>query len=295
VLQNRHCRFPLVAGHLLPNLGRRGAQSERDQMDELGFDANVVRLWFAHVQDVPYRLIKVDTACADDWPRSMRLWVRRCYITDSVLEEKASEHEMSMLEILKTKLPDPGSVMAGDFGEIVTYLYHAARAFPTVAIGAKKWRLKQDRLKPAPGSDVINFILPSWPNPTPEDVVVCSEVKTKSTSNAFNPIAKSIEGCCKDRTSRLARTLVWLRERAITEDLGDLKLAHLERFTNATAFPPATKRFFATAIICESLLQAELVNAPIQANSEYEVVVISIPELHRIYSGVYASLEVDEG
>ena len=80
---------------------------------------------------------------------------------------------------------------------------------------------------------------------------------------------------------------MWLRERALTEDLGDIQLAHLERFINATEDPPVRKRFRAVAVVCASLIENELPDAPTDAHPEYEVVVISVPELHAIYTAVY--------
>jgi hypothetical protein len=123
--------------------------------------------------------------------------------------------------------------MAGDFGEILVYAYQAAKAVPPITIGPKKWRLKHDRTRPAPCADVVHFILPTWPISSAQDELLWAEVKWKSTSGSFNPIQAAITGCIKDRTSRLSRTLQWLKERALTENLGDVQIAHLNRFINA--------------------------------------------------------------
>jgi hypothetical protein len=177
--------------------------------------------------------------------------------------------------------------MAGDFGEILVYLYQGGRQYPRVALGATKWRLKQDRTKPAPHSDVVHLILHSWPTPSNQDAVICSEVKTKSTDGATNPILAAITDSAKDRTSRLTRTLVWLRERALTEDLGDITLDHLERFVNATDHPPAKRVFNAVAVICTSLVDGELQNAPTTINPDYTVAIIAVPELRQTYTSVF--------
>ena len=81
--------------------------------------------------------------------------------------------------------------MAGDFGEILVMLYHAALEQPTEILGPKKWRLKQDRTKPAPYSDVVHFVVPSWPQSSDQDRILCSEVKTKSTAgnSVLAPVA----------------------------------------------------------------------------------------------------------
>lgn len=258
-------------------------------MNDLGLDLAQVLTWFPHEMDAPYVLVRVSAEHAEAWSAVLGVAVRRCYITDSVLKENSASRHVSQSEIIGARLPDPGATMAGDFGEILVYLYQGAREQPNVAYGATKWRLKQDRTKPAPHSDVVHFVLPSWPTPSEHDCVLCSEVKTKSTNGASTPIRSAIEDSAKDRTSRLTRTLVWLRERALTEDLGDLQLVHLQRFINATDYPPAQRRFRAVAVVCAGLVDAELTAAPTEANSEYTVVVISVPDLHEIYTSVFTA------
>ena len=107
--------------------------------------------------------------------------------------------------------------------------------------------------------------------------------------STFAPIKTAIAGCEKDQTSRLAGTLVWLRDRALTEDLGDLTIDHLNRFIEAIDHPPAQKRFRAVAVIAADLLEAELADAPAQAPIGYTVVVMSVPELKATYTAVFAA------
>lgn len=256
-------------------------------MNELGLEIQEVLAWFPHVQDAPYVLVRVSDTHAQDWATKLGVPVRRCYISDSLLEERSKRLNVSKAEIVDARLPDPGSTMSGDFGEILVYLYQAAREHPATTAGPKKWRLKQDRTKPAPLSDVLHFVLPSWPAPSANDVLLCAEVKAKATNADSSPIKSAIEDSAKDRTSRLARTLLWFRERALTEDLGDIQLAHLDRFINATAYPPAMKRFRAVAVVCSSLVDGELGDAPTQVPTDYSVVVLSVPELKKTYTAVF--------
>jgi hypothetical protein len=256
-------------------------------MDDLGFDILRTLAWFPHSKEAPYVLVRVSDEHAKAWADALGVAVRRCYVSDSVVEERAKATGVSKAEIIAARLPDAGSTMAGDFGEILVYFYQAAKEHPGAAFGPKKWRLKQDRTKPAPHSDVVQFVLPSWPTPSDKDLLLCSEVKTKSTNGSSSPITSAIEDSAKDRTSRLARTLVWLRERALLEPLGDIQLVHLDRFINATEHPPATKRFRAVAVICSSLVDGELVDAPTEVSSDYTVVVIAVPDLRKTYTAVF--------
>ena len=258
-------------------------------MNDLGLDLEQVRNWFPHEQNEPYVLVRVSSEHAAAWAELLGLPVRRCYITDSLLQSSAADRNVSEREIVGAQLPDAGPVMAGDFGEILVYLYQGAVEYPDVALGATKWRLKEGRTKPAPYSDVVHFVLPSWPTPSGDDMVLCSEVKTKSTNGTFTPVEDAIEGCRKDRISRLAKTLVWLRERAMTEELGDITIDHLHRFINATDCPPAQKRFRAVAVVAADLLEAELEHTPTEVSMDYTVVVVSVPDLRETYTAVFAA------
>lgn len=268
-------------------------------MNELGFDIKNALSWFNQEQDNPYVFVRVEEKCTNSWADEIRDAFRRCYLTDELLQDRTQELENkvpSTLEdrqkqIICSKLPDPGSIMSGDFGEILVYFYHAVKAYPHVSFGPKKWRLKETRTKAAPYSDVVQFILPSWPTPSVSDEILCSEVKSKATRSDYDPIKKAIEGCVTDRIKRLAKTLVWLRDRAIGEDLGNVHIDQLNRFINATDYPPAIKRFHAVAVICSNLVENELSNAPSSAAADYTLIIIAVPNLHTVYTAVFEAVK----
>jgi hypothetical protein len=185
-------------------------------MQDLGVDIAAIAPWFASGHQSPYVLVRVSDGHAAAWADVLGVPVRRCYIDDALLDGRAAATGRPKSE-LAAKLPDRGSTMAGDFGEILVFLYHVAVEPEVELIGPKKWRLKQDRTKPAPYSDVVHFVLPHWPESSSDDRILCSEVKTKSTSGDSSPISSAVADCEKDRTSRLAKTLVWLKERALHE------------------------------------------------------------------------------
>jgi len=256
-------------------------------MDDLGIDFVDAAPWFAHEQDHPYVLIRVT-------PENLALLaarigepLRRCYITDAELNAAAQRHNLPRAEIVASRMPDAGSTMSGDFGEVLGYFYQATQALPIEAIGPKKWRLKQDRTKPAPKSDVVHFIMPNRPEPSDQDAILCSEVKAKATRGDTTPIESAITDCKKDRTSRLASTLVWLRERAMTTDLGDVDIPMLNRFINAVDHLPMVKRYRAVAVICNALLDNELLAAPAAADPEFTLVVIAVPDLKATYTAAF--------
>jgi hypothetical protein len=261
-------------------------------MDELGFDFNNAIPWFLRQQEHPYELVRMTSEQVDELITNTAVAVRRCYITDQMLTKASSQSGLSKAEILASRLPDPGSTMAGDFGEILGYFYQSTKELPKNAIGAKKWRLKQDRNKPAPKSDVVHFLMPNRPHPSEEDALLCAEVKVKSTNGASTPIASAIDDSAKDQTSRLATTLVWLRERAMTEpeQLGDVDIPLLNRFIDLVDYPPIARRFHAIAVICESLAEQELTTAPDTSDANFTLLVIVIPDLKQTYESMFSSL-----
>ncbi|GAG26835.1 unnamed protein product [marine sediment metagenome] len=84
--------------------------------------------------------------------------------------------------------------------------------------------------------------------------------------------------------------MIWLRERALGEDLGTVTLAHLDRFVNAVDHPPAAKHFSAVAVLCSSLAEAELESAPTETPNGYRVIILVVPELRNVYTDVFEAV-----
>lgn len=262
---------------------------------DTGFDYQAARAWFVRQEHPNLAIVAISEDGRNGIEQLLPPHVRRCYITDEALRRRAEEVGVPIVDVIRAKIPDPGAVMSGDFGEVLAYFMEGTNFEVGQAIGPKKWRLKQDRNQPAPHSDVLHFIIPEWPRFTDSDAVLCSEVKAKSTRSAFQPIGAAIEGAQKDRTSRLARTLVWLRERAVTDGLDDISVRHLDRYLNVDEHPRYDKRFRAVAVVCSSLLPETLEEMPEDNDPGIEVVLIVVPDLYRTYTAVFdAVLELAE-
>jgi len=208
-----------------------------------------------------------------------------CYITKTTLRERIKATGKSASELLTNKVPDPGSVMSGDFGEILTLFFLGSERDEKVAL-IKKWLYKQDRAKPAPHSDVVILYREFGNKSSAKDFVISAEAKQKSTKGKFAPIAAAIDGLEQDHTGRLARTLAWLREKAIDHGTKD-EVAFIERFTHDLSVTYA-KHYKAVAIIDLELLDDELKRKPCPAvNGAFEVVVIGIKDLKTFYEVVF--------
>lgn len=256
-------------------------------MLELELDFEALGEVFSTTQSMPFAVIEIDVEQAATFADRLGVPVRRCYISDPSLQARIAETSVSARTVVGSKLPDRGSTMAGDFGEILTALFHAASEHPGVVLDPKKWRLKQDRTKPAPGSDVVQMILPLWPAASADDRIICAEVKTKSTSGTSTPIASAIADSEKDSSRRFVKTLNWLKERAIDTGLSTISIEQLDRFIHPVDHPEATREFRAVAVICASLVADELIGVVPPPPSERALIVISVPDLKETYERVF--------
>lgn len=254
-------------------------------MRELGLDIDSLAGLF-ELSDCEKYLLAAVSGVAELAPQ-LGITVRRCYVSDEMLEHAHASTGMALRELVHAKLPDKGSVMSGEFGEILVSILQAVEAMPAEVLDPLKLRLKQDRTKPAPHSDVVQFQLPQWPETCTDDRVVCAEVKAKATRGQFHPITNAFAGSKMDREGRLNRTLLWLRQRALFETIGGVRREHLERFINAIDYPPARREFRAVAVISSDLLDAELGDVPEDDGGEISLVLVSVPNLKETYEAIY--------
>jgi Cap4 SAVED domain len=255
-----------------------------------GLDYATIRSWFQNKATSGYTCVEMSAAHATDLGNKIGLAIRRCYLSDQTLA-KLLKGGFKERDLIQLKIPDAGSVMSGDFGEILTYMFHLCDHVGGELAGAKKWRLKEDRLKASPKSDVVHFALPKWPASSIDDEVICSEVKSKATaSNTYRPLTTAMEGSKGDRTGRLAKTLVWLREKEILQSETGFTIEQLERFLKSDQHPTFTRRFNVVVVICKDLFEAEIVADPPLTDSVHQTTIIVIPSLHATYTDVFAKV-----
>jgi len=116
------------------------------------------------------------------------------------------------------------------------------------------------------------------------DFVICAESKAKATGSDSEPIENSIRGYVADKTGRLARTLVWLKEKAIDNEDSDY-IKFITRFTDEHLNTGFSKKYRAVAIIDSKYLDDELTKSlvlPAQ-NDGFEVIVLGISNLRKLY------------
>lgn len=265
-------------------------------MRELALDYGALGALFRAIDDGEIAIFEIPAAGASTLAHQLGVAVRRCYISDASIDARAKATGRPPHDVVAARLPDRGSTMAGDFGEILTSIFHAAREHPSELFDAKKWRLKQDRTMPAPKSDVVQMVLPHWPQSSAEDRLICSEVKTKSTQGSSTPIADAIRDSRKDSDGRLIKTLEWLKERALDTGLTTVSIEMLDRFIEAIDHPQATREFSAVAVLCSNLdLESEMQDVEIPPRGERAVVILTVPDLKDHYEAVFHSALMSVG
>jgi len=250
-------------------------------------DKKIIGSWFSDHQK-PDSSIEVRAHVLDEDKSShledfMVNEIPNCYIKKNELSARINETGLSASEILQNKLPDTGNVMSGDFGEILTLFYLGSErreALKTI----KKWRFKQDRKKATPHSDVIILYRKYSDRASKMDYVICAESKAKATGSNSEPIENSIKGYEADKTGRMARTLVWLKEKAIDHENKN-SISFIKRFTDDHLKTGFNKKYRAVAIIDRNYLDNELIKSldlPAQ-NDEFEIIVLGINNLKDLY------------
>jgi hypothetical protein len=209
-----------------------------------------------------------------------------CYITQATLRDRVKVTGHAAGFHLGNKLPDPGSVMSGDFGEILTLFFLGSERNEKVEL-IKKWLYKQDRKKPAPHSDVLIVYREFSDRASVNDFVISAESKQKATKTAFDPITAAVVGLKQDQTGRLARTLAWLREKAIDHGAKE-EVSLIERFTHQLSVT-YRKHYKAVAIVDRGLLDGELARQPAATtDGSFEIVVLGIKDLKEFYEQVFS-------
>ncbi|MFZ4895048.1 Hachiman antiphage defense system protein HamA [Plantibacter sp. Mn2098] len=258
-------------------------------MQNLDIDLTLTKALFVSVQDDPYVIIEISDEAALELRRILPTPFRQLYVSDDELDRVHLSSQIPKNELVRLKLPDPGSTMSGDFGEMLTAVMQGALAHPLEVIDPKKWRYKQDRIAPAPKSDVVQFILPAWPDSSDQDRLICSEVKAKALKGTSNPVTSAIEHSKKDQDGRLALTLSWLRERAIFHEENEMAL-QLSRFIKADSHPEAAYEYRAVAVISADLVPDETSAITKEIIGDAVLIVVSVPNMKKTYSEVFDAI-----
>jgi len=181
--------------------------------------------------------------------------------------------------------------MSGDFGEIFSYFLLKEAYASRSADGPKKWRWKIDRNRPLNKTDVVLFSVGNVSSPS--DLIVAAESKSRATAGSAGQFVEAFKGAETDRASRLAKTLIWFKEKATRG--GDTELlSKIKRFIYSLedGNGPYEKNFMAVLVTDINFETDEInrLNTAVQDFGEIEAVVISIPNMKDFYEHLFAEV-----
>ncbi len=132
-----------------------------------------------------------------------------CYIEKEHLANLARMNNRTEEDMLKEILPDKAYLQSGDFGEIfcrsVLQEWNDKPIIPT-----ERWRNRSIKNDTVRGTDLVGYVI-SGNEPSEDDVLVFSEVKTRERGGDEEVVKKAYEGVLKDNTTRLANSLCLLQ------------------------------------------------------------------------------------
>jgi hypothetical protein len=236
---------------------------------------------------------------------------RRAYLSDEKLCKIEAKKQNPREDIIKRRLPDPGDVMSGDFGEILTYYMATELWSPDVNYKPMKWRFKDDPKKASPKTDVILFRFVNDVNhPDANDRLITYEIKAhaKPISGKYKVHAhkrsisyKDGKDCCtfidavfdadRDRASRAAESIIYLKNKAEDED-NDEFMEVLKRFDHGYSTPYNTQ-YNAVAVIESTDIDNQISRMPSDLMTTFPDIVLycmPIKNLQQVYEAVYSQL-----
>lgn len=230
---------------------------------------------------------------------------REAYIKEEKLVEIVNVFGTTRKQEIQERLPKTADVVAGDFGEILTY-YLATQLWHTEAtVCPMKWRLKDKKDAASPYTDVIVFKAdPDGANA--DDTMFSFEAKVRSTAPAGFYDNKSgykagkrqcvfvdaVLDADKDKVSRAAESINYLLTRC--KDLG-LKAEYAQIFRFAEPYNTVTfkKLFTAVAIVDSTFTDKQFERLPADLFAMYpniRVFFVPVKDLKALYETVYAQL-----
>ncbi len=237
---------------------------------------------------------------------------RRAYITDEKLDKIEAKKQNPRTDIIKRRLPDPGDVMSGDFGEILTFYMATELWSPDVNYTPMKWRFKDDPKKASPKTDVILFqFVNDVEHPNVNDKLITYEAKahaTAITGKYRDHIQKKAvtykdgkDKCSfvdamfdadKDRASRAGESIIYLKNHAENID-DDVLMNVLLRFENGYSVSYKAE-YNAVAIIESTDFANQIARMPADLMTTFPDITLycmPIKDLQNVYERVYSQLE----
>lgn len=251
--------------------------------EQLTGDMNILK-FFSYLEKDGFHRYKLNISDTEYFLNSIKEEVRKCYISDSNLAEKSEKIGISKKEFLEQYiLPSVGKIKSGDFGEILSCFFvkehYAKNGFILVCPRKLIWKI--DRNKAMPFTDVVEFYRENIRGASSNDFVVSIESKMKSTNSSANKIQEAIDGAQKDKTTRLVKTLIWLKER-YARDGNDQMVKFIERYSDPVA-KGTFRKVYKAFVILDNKFEVSEIEKTIDNNDGIIIIIIVMDNLKDIY------------
>ncbi len=240
--------------------------------------------------DQKYSHYKFDSSKLADLLKEFPTAMRNCYVEDSLIQS-AINPSIDAPTVIKTYIPTKPSIKSGEFGEILSFYMLLEKYLPIQLTGVKKWFLKPDKNKAAFYTDVVLYFCGD--TPSDHDLLVAAEVKAKASRKKTDRIQDAVVGAEEDFVSRLADTLVFLKDKSIQK--GDAKtVKEIERFIESVEDDKGVYQKHIKAIVlldsnlCDEEIKKEVIFE--EKIDDLEIMVICIDNLKKVYETIYQEI-----
>lgn len=226
----------------------------------------------------------------DKWDKIKDFLAKRavqCFLNEEQIARlRELPQDKQVEELKKYYFPDVGNIKSGDFGEIFCYYFLVSeyRDKGISLCGPRKWIWKDNKNKAAPCADVLLFDQSSEDRTKHLLLTVESKMAATRPRPNKNRINDAIGGATEDKISRMAKTIIWLREKYHKENLIEER-DEISRFTNPVDDPYMIEHF-AIALFDSSFCEDEK-----QKETEFKdgikVYVLSMDRLKEMYEMFY--------
>jgi hypothetical protein len=251
--------------------------------EQLVDDIDVLR-FFSYIEKNGFQMYKLNISDTECFLNSITEEFRKCYILDKDLAEKSVKEGISKKEFLEQYiLPSVGKIKSGDFGEILSCFFvkehYNQKDFILVCPRKLIWKI--DRDKAMPFTDAVGFYREDTARTSGKDFVVSVESKMKATRSSVNKIQEAIDGAQKDKTTRLAKTLVWLKQKYARE--GNTQMSKfIERYSDPVALGTFSK-IYKAFVILDSKFEPSEIRQSMNNNEGIIMIVVVMNNLKDIY------------
>lgn len=237
---------------------------------------------------------------------------REAYISEEKLSHIVSRFPTTRKDAISRRLPRKGSVMSGDFGEILAFYLACQIWSPTVNVLPMKWRFKDSKKDSSKYTDIVLFELHDVKKPSVDDAMYTYEVKTCSEGlgdgvykihkrpsyknykdgRSECTILEAVFDANKDAVERAAETIPYLLTRCEDEDLYELhEQIYRFRIAEKTTYK---KEYNAVAVVDTKTLAKQMSRMPKDLLAMHpnvkKVYCVPMNNLKSVYESVYSDI-----